>query len=117
MSRAKPRRGAAVADRLSEALQDDLADVASTMDWIDAAPPEVKPPPGEADSAASAEPGSGPVPATDTGLDLMLDDFALAVDAMFSARDKVLASQPGAAGVQPLPDRESDQPAPGDRGA
>ena len=88
MSRPKPR-GAAIADRLSEVLQDDLADIASTMDWIDAAPvaaPVVTP-------AGKVAPLAEPVdPLADQSLDLMLDDFALAVDAMFSSRDRILAT-------------------------
>lgn len=91
MSRAKPR-GAAIAERLSEALQDDLADIASTMGWIDSAPSRVDAPgsqPDLDDAAALLDPVEGA--GVDSSLDLMLDDFASAVDAMFSARHEVMS--------------------------
>ena len=90
MSRPKPR-GAAIGDRLSEVLQDDLADIASTMDWIDAGPPPTVEAASAAADAAPAPEAADPI-AADPTLDLMLDDFALAVDAMFSVRDQVLAA-------------------------
>lgn len=89
MSRPRPR-GAVIAERLSEALQDDLADIASTIDWIDAAPVAVADP---APAGNRDDADVDPAPMAATPLDLMLDDFASAVDAMFSARAEVLTIQ------------------------
>ena len=45
-----------------------------------------------AEASANAVPEAALPVAVDPSLDLMLDDFALAVDAMFSVRDQVLAA-------------------------
>lgn len=90
MNRPK-QRGAAIGDRLSEVLQEDLADIASTMDWIDAGPPPSTAGESAGADAAPAPEAAAPI-AIDPTLDLMLDDFAQAVDAMFSVREQVLAA-------------------------
>ncbi len=74
---------------MSEVLQDDLADIASTMDWIDAAP---APLPAVPPAAAVSPSGVASDPPPDPALDQMLDDFAFAVDAMFSSRDRLLTA-------------------------
>lgn len=114
VSRPKPR-GAAIAGRLSEVLQDDLADIASTMDWIDAAP---APLPVVPQAAAVSPSGVASDPPPDPALDLMLDDFAFAVDAMFSSRDRVLTTGGDAPEGEPRsqPDREPDDVDRGDTG-
>ena len=94
MSRQRPR-AAAIAERLSEVLQDDLADIASTIGWIDATPPSPDEAAAQPLIEEEAPPDPGQAPDGDPSFDLLLDDFASAVDAMFSARDETLALHAG----------------------
>lgn len=98
MSRPPRSRGAGIGDRLAETLQDDLADIASTIGWIDSQPPV------EATDPVAPEPGPAGFDLAEggqaaDGFDLLLDDFASAVDAMFEARDHSLKADP----AQPEP--------------